>query len=352
MIWLTGPLVLGLGGTQMVLLALTVVVGTLTVVPGRANVLQGGIHLGLFAAFLFLAANPVTPRARFAVGRGLLRGPDAYCRGMSEGTVADLVGRLNGWLRRLMPEGPRRDRLTGALAAAADGRPVTAAACRRVEQVAWQHSRHLELQFDPAGRNRPDEEPRGWPAADPAGTRIRAAGVSAVRRLDDGTGLIVVDALESWAVARPYVDAAFALARGSARVVLDLRANGGGDPATVAAIAGWLLGDAAQELSEVVYRDRRRQWWTADRPPGTALTQDVSVLVAGADLLVRRGAGLPPAGARPGDRGRRGHPGRGRPRHAGPAHPARARVAAGGVRPGRPHRRQLGRHRGPAGPAV
>jgi Ca2+:H+ antiporter len=58
MIWLDGPLVLGLGGTQMVLLALTVVVGTLTVVPGRANVLQGGIHLGLLAAFLFLATNP------------------------------------------------------------------------------------------------------------------------------------------------------------------------------------------------------------------------------------------------------------------------------------------------------
>jgi Ca2+:H+ antiporter len=58
MIWLPGPLLLGLGGTQMVLLALTVVVGTLTVVPGRANVLQGGIHLGLFAVFLFLAASP------------------------------------------------------------------------------------------------------------------------------------------------------------------------------------------------------------------------------------------------------------------------------------------------------
>ncbi|MFI7547538.1 calcium:proton antiporter [Actinoplanes sp. NPDC049599] len=58
MIWLPGPLLLGLGGTQMVLLALTVVVGTLTVVPGRANVLQGGIHLGLLAVFLFLAASP------------------------------------------------------------------------------------------------------------------------------------------------------------------------------------------------------------------------------------------------------------------------------------------------------
>ena len=58
MIWLPGPLLLGLGGTQMVLLALTVVVGTLTVVPGRANVLQGGVHLGLLAVFLFLAASP------------------------------------------------------------------------------------------------------------------------------------------------------------------------------------------------------------------------------------------------------------------------------------------------------
>jgi Ca2+:H+ antiporter len=58
MIWLPGPLLLGLGGTQMVLLALTAVVGTLTVVPGRANILQGGVHLSLLAVFLFLAASP------------------------------------------------------------------------------------------------------------------------------------------------------------------------------------------------------------------------------------------------------------------------------------------------------
>ena len=52
---------LGLGPTQMVLLALTVVVSALTVVPGRATLLQGGVHLVLFAAFLFLAANPDPP---------------------------------------------------------------------------------------------------------------------------------------------------------------------------------------------------------------------------------------------------------------------------------------------------
>ncbi|MEU9828349.1 calcium:proton antiporter [Micromonospora chersina] len=57
-IWLEGPLLLGLGGTQMTLLALTAVTGVLTVVPGRATVLQGGVHLVLLAAFVFLAASP------------------------------------------------------------------------------------------------------------------------------------------------------------------------------------------------------------------------------------------------------------------------------------------------------
>ncbi|MEU4036765.1 calcium:proton antiporter [Streptomyces collinus] len=57
-VWLPGPLVLGLGSTDMLLLALTVVVSSLTVVPGRATTLQGGVHLVLFAAYLELAINP------------------------------------------------------------------------------------------------------------------------------------------------------------------------------------------------------------------------------------------------------------------------------------------------------
>ena len=57
-LWIDVPLQLGLGATQMVLLALTVVVGVLTVVPGRATRLQGAVHLVLLAAFLFLAVNP------------------------------------------------------------------------------------------------------------------------------------------------------------------------------------------------------------------------------------------------------------------------------------------------------
>jgi Ca2+:H+ antiporter len=63
-IWLEGPLVLGLGATQMVLLAITVVVGALTVLPGRATLQEGGVHLAVFAAF---RSSPSTPDRR---GRG------------------------------------------------------------------------------------------------------------------------------------------------------------------------------------------------------------------------------------------------------------------------------------------
>ncbi|OKK03738.1 ionic transporter y4hA [Streptomyces sp. CB03234] len=57
-IWLSGPLLLGLGPLHLALLTLTAVVSALTVVPGRATLLQGGVHLVLFAAFVFLSFSP------------------------------------------------------------------------------------------------------------------------------------------------------------------------------------------------------------------------------------------------------------------------------------------------------
>jgi Ca2+:H+ antiporter len=57
-IWLPMSLHLGLGATHIVLLALTCLVAVLTVVPGRATLLQAGVHLALLAAYLFLAVSP------------------------------------------------------------------------------------------------------------------------------------------------------------------------------------------------------------------------------------------------------------------------------------------------------
>ena len=52
------PLELGLPPKETVLLALTLVVSTLTLASGRSTVLHGAVHLVLFGAFLFLAVVP------------------------------------------------------------------------------------------------------------------------------------------------------------------------------------------------------------------------------------------------------------------------------------------------------
>lgn len=52
------PLTLGLGAEDMVLLLLTLFVSTLTFATGRTTILQGAVHLVIFAVFLFLSAVP------------------------------------------------------------------------------------------------------------------------------------------------------------------------------------------------------------------------------------------------------------------------------------------------------
>jgi Ca2+:H+ antiporter len=52
------PLTLGLGEKDQVLLALSLLVGVITLGTGRTTVLQGIVHLVIFAAFLFFAVIP------------------------------------------------------------------------------------------------------------------------------------------------------------------------------------------------------------------------------------------------------------------------------------------------------
>lgn len=57
-VWLGLPLTLGLDPKDMALLVLTFLVGSITLASGRTNVMQGAIHLVVFAAFLFLTFVP------------------------------------------------------------------------------------------------------------------------------------------------------------------------------------------------------------------------------------------------------------------------------------------------------
>jgi Ca2+:H+ antiporter len=52
------PLELGLGGKDEILLVLTLLLGVITLGTGRTTILQGIVHLVIFAVFLFLAVVP------------------------------------------------------------------------------------------------------------------------------------------------------------------------------------------------------------------------------------------------------------------------------------------------------
>ncbi|XVV16724.1 hypothetical protein ACQP2X_20820 [Actinoplanes sp. CA-131856] len=164
---------------------------------------------------------------------------------MPQEHLGALAAHLAHWVRRLMPPGPRQDTLTTGLEQVFGDRrdPVTAGTCRELELHCQKTARHLELHFDPDGTAPPDEHAPGWPPPDPAAVRRRAGGIAAVLRRDDGSCEIRIDGLEPVGYALPYLQAAFDLAREASSLVLDLRNNGGGDPGTVAVIAGRLLGE-------------------------------------------------------------------------------------------------------------
>jgi C-terminal processing protease CtpA/Prc len=149
--------------------------------------------------------------------------------------------------------------------------------CAEVEAAAQRFSRHLELHHVADGSLAPDETPPGWPPQDPAEVEGRGAAVRLVARRPDGVGVLALDGFDSVHLAAPYVEAALALLRGARGIVLDLRANGGGDMGTLVLVLDWLLGSDPVHVSDVVYMDRTRQWWTSGHAP--QLEAPVAVLI-------------------------------------------------------------------------
>jgi Peptidase family S41 len=200
------------------------------------------------------------------------------------GTARALASDLCGWIDRLFPDADRGERLKQALdeRLGDDSRAVTSELCGEIEAVAHDFSRHFALEYVADGTLVPDTEPPGWPPQDPGDVEVRAGSVGEVRRRPDGVGVLALDSLDGVHLAAPYLEAAFALLRGSRGLVLDLRRNGGGDPGTVTLVLDWLLGAEPAHISDVIYRDRTRQWWTTGRLAELALPREtpVSVLVS------------------------------------------------------------------------
>src|SRR5215211_5832784 len=180
-----------------------------------------------------------------------------------------------------MPDGQRRAALLAAVAArfGADRRDVDAEVCAELQAEARRFSRHLDVEWVPEGGLVPDTESRGWPDPDPAEAAAARAGIAADHAGE--VGVLRVSALFPLELAAPFLDEALEALRGAPAVVVDLRANGGGDLDTAMAVLGWLLGPEPVHVSDVVSKDGMRRWHSDPRAGLAPETPAAALIGAG-----------------------------------------------------------------------
>ena len=181
---------------------------------------------------------------------------------------AALIDAIIRWVRRLIPDTDRAERLTADLHDAfpaqphADDAPITDRTLREVEAVCHRTARHLTLELTAPAE--PDVAAAGWPPVPQQDIERRAGFLRRVERFPDGRGCLAIDGFDDIRYAADYLRGAFAVLRGVEGLVLDLRHNGGGAVATLTLLAEFVLGTGIEQLANVRYRDRPdHQWWTS-----------------------------------------------------------------------------------------
>jgi len=93
--------------------------------------------------------------------------------------------------------------------------------------------------------------------------RAYSAGFSEVAKLDGNIGYLDIRSFEHREAGAPVADAYMALLTGSDAIIIDLRKNGGGDPAMVQYLCSYFF-DEEVHLNSLYWRDRDRtdEFWT------------------------------------------------------------------------------------------
>jgi hypothetical protein len=150
---------------------------------------------------------------------------------------------------------------------------------------AVQKDKHLRVRFDPSFRPRnPDAEPTADEKA-----RFREAvarqnyGVEKIERLAGNIGYIDLRNFHQVDLSAPSLSAAMALVAATDALIIDLRQNGGGDPATVAFLCSYFFADHdGVHINDIYDRpgNTTHQYWSVPVPGVRYLGKAVYVLTS------------------------------------------------------------------------
>ena len=143
--------------------------------------------------------------------------------------------------------------------------------------------KHLRMFY--SAKPIPDQSKDRKPSAEEhaqmlAGMKSQNFGVERVERLPFNIGYLDLRAFAPAKEVAETLAAAMTLLAHTDSMIIDLRKNGGGDPATVTLLASYLL-DERTHMTDIYYREGNRtaQMWSSDVVPGTRFGQKKDVYV-------------------------------------------------------------------------
>ena len=150
------------------------------------------------------------------------------------------------------------------------------------------HDKHLRVTYH-ADKLPPENTERREPTADELARQLEFLrtvnfGFEKVERLPGNVGYLDLRGFMSAQLGAETVVAAMNFLANTDALIVDLRRNGGGDPAMVALISSYLFDGQPVHLNDLYFRPENstRQWWTLPHVPGKRFggKKDVFVLTS------------------------------------------------------------------------
>jgi hypothetical protein len=148
------------------------------------------------------------------------------------------------------------------------------------------HDKHLRVRYSHEAI--PERAPRQEPTAEEREQRKRALtwlnhGFGKVERLPGNIGYLEFFNFADEELGADTVAAAMNFVNGTDALIIDMRKNGGGNPAMVALVCSYLFGPEPVHLNDLYWREGNRtdEFWTKKELPGKRyLNKDVYVLTS------------------------------------------------------------------------